>query len=392
MFGLMTPPVQDLNYRSVYSRCCQFQRRYYGIISLPLLSYDAIFLYLCSIDAGLVAESAIIPQTCCRFRREPSLDTAPDIDIGRFCGAISLILADTKFRDDLRDEGRLHSRLGRFVLAKPVERALKYFRGLDESFQALLEEWTADQVEVESNRRELTMEEFVKPTARAFAHIARMMPGAKGRIGFQDFLETLGKHLGVATVATDCALDWQEDLKTGNCNPVKNDFQAATTAHLAVSTLHEALDAIKVYLGPAARSADVARKVCWQIDKRLEEIYRAFYPPMAQPYADAYAQIKDAHLQPSCLCISLAEKVGARITPPQHEVLAGLNRKKRRECPKALQCTCQLISGVAPFSWMFGRSFTESNGYFTKNRISWYRKARLTGFRHLRIPRSAFEE
>src|SRR4051794_23108468 len=104
MFGLMKPPADDLAYRSAYSRCCQFQRSFYGTLSLPLLSYDSVFLYLCGLDSGLVPEFVIAPQWCCRLRGGAPLRRAPDADVGRFCGAVSVVMADTKLRDDVRDK------------------------------------------------------------------------------------------------------------------------------------------------------------------------------------------------------------------------------------------------------------------------------------------------
>lgn len=344
MFGLMQPPAQDFAYRSVYSRCCQFQRQFYGMISIPLLSYDAVFFYLCAVDAGLVPESVIIPQRCCRLRTAASLDTASDAELGRFCGAMSVLLADTKLQDDLRDGGGLLPRLSRFALRKPVKQAVQYFHQLDSSFHALIGQLTTDQIRVESNRDKLTMEGFVKPTARAFAYIAKMMPGGASRIGFIDFLDRLGQYLAVATVAVDCALDWREDLKTGNCNPVRNEFEAATSARLAMSSLRLALEATKDYLGQAARSTNVTRLVCVEIDKKLEETYRAFYPPMTQ--VDAAPNEPATEIQTNCLCVSLAEKVGAFVTLPCDERQVRPFRKNKVESPKVFKCGCQLVSGL----------------------------------------------
>lgn len=54
MFGFMRPDKEAEEYRALYARGCQFLRREYGAIALPFHGYEAVFLYACSLDAGLV--------------------------------------------------------------------------------------------------------------------------------------------------------------------------------------------------------------------------------------------------------------------------------------------------------------------------------------------------
>jgi hypothetical protein len=51
MFGFLRAQPRDKLYRQIYAGCCSFQHREFGIESLPLLSYEAVFLYLLAADA-----------------------------------------------------------------------------------------------------------------------------------------------------------------------------------------------------------------------------------------------------------------------------------------------------------------------------------------------------
>jgi hypothetical protein len=337
MFGMMRPPTEDLQYRAAYARCCQFQRHFYGMISLPVLSYDAVFLYLCGIDAGLVPEAVLTPQRCCRLRGGAAMDRAPDAAVGRFCGAISVLLADTKLQDDVRDQGGVVSRLARFVLRRPVARALGLIAQLEPAFPTLLQQWTAAQVAVEKDRTSLTLAKLVEPTAEAVAAVARLMPGAAHRRGLQGFLGQVGRHLGTAIVAADCALDWRQDTKTGNCNPVTNEQEAAASARLALHHLHQVVQGSELFFGQGARSATVGRLVYTDVARRLKQ----------QCQLQAVDLGPTTHQQTGAVsvCVSLGETIGSSTRKLTHPSRAQ-EKKEPVECPRACQCGCQLLGGL----------------------------------------------
>jgi len=96
MFGFMRPDKEAEEYRALYARGCQFLRREYGAIALPFHGYEAVFLYACSLDAGLgLPEPPSV--TCCRFRAGPSSAPASlESNVGQFCSALALLLAGIK--------------------------------------------------------------------------------------------------------------------------------------------------------------------------------------------------------------------------------------------------------------------------------------------------------
>lgn len=334
----MKPPIEDLCYRSAYSRCCQLQRHWYGIASLPALNYDAVFLYLCAIDAGLVPESVIIPQTCCRLQTDSDLRQAPDLAIGGFCGAVSIIFADTKLQDDVRDRTSTFARIGRWFLRKPVKKALVFLSRLNPHIESLLAGWTAAQIDVEASVAILTIERFIEPTAEALGTVASLFPGAEREAGLRGLLQNIGRMLGTAIVAADCALDWEDDLKTGECNPVRDATDASQVARLAVESVQNIALMCEAAFGPSSRSANVSRLVHASLVRTFQQ--RGQLPgdvtviPVEQPDEQRPSGLVDQ-------CASQAARIGARIqcgkqSPP-----------RKIACPLACVCGCQIL-GTLP--------------------------------------------
>src|SRR5205823_13431727 len=100
MFGLLNPGRQDLLYRRAYARCCQHQRRRYGLPSLAFLSYESVLLYLCAADAGKVDLEALPRQSCCKLRRLRGAVPEAEREVARFCNGVGMLLAFIKVSDD----------------------------------------------------------------------------------------------------------------------------------------------------------------------------------------------------------------------------------------------------------------------------------------------------
>lgn len=270
MFGLMKPPVQDAAYRSVYSRCCQFQHLFYGVMSLSSVSYEAVFLYLCGMDAGLVDESIIVNQRCCRLRGSRSLKTASDAELGRFCGAFSVILADAKSQDDIHDSGSWKARIWKLLNQRAVKQAMQFACQQRPSFAAEFHELVETQSAAERRRGLLSLHEYVEPTGRGLALLMSLLPGANSDSELRGFLSNIGFHVGIATVASDCSFDWRNDLLTGNFNPVTNESDSRLCGDLAFEHLYQAITLTEKFFGSHARSALVCRSVASNLCKQLK--------------------------------------------------------------------------------------------------------------------------
>ncbi len=140
MFGFLRPTGRPAAYRQVYARCCSFQHLYYGVGSLPLLSYEAIFLYLAAVDAGVCPPPDASAPTCCRLRTSETLRSAPDAAIAELCASVGLLLAEIKLDDDVRDDGFLLSRVARRWLRSRFRRARRCLSARDPEFDRRVDE------------------------------------------------------------------------------------------------------------------------------------------------------------------------------------------------------------------------------------------------------------
>lgn len=98
MFGFLAPQRRILEWRQAYARICQFQRRLYGLTSLPFLSYEATFLYRLAIDFKLLPELPQSAAECCRLKRLGNADNAPDFQAASFAATFGVVLAGINCR------------------------------------------------------------------------------------------------------------------------------------------------------------------------------------------------------------------------------------------------------------------------------------------------------
>ncbi len=262
MFGFMKPEAESLGYRSLYSRLCQHQRRHYGLLSLPFHSYEAVFLYTCAVDAGLFPADVILPRRCCRLRHDRRLAGATDEAAGRFCASVAVLLADIKLQDDIRDGWGLLARVARRVLRTPIAATADYFQTLDPEFGRRVGEEIGRHLESERDGRERGLGEYVRPTAEAFGYVFGLLPRGVGEADDDGHLfAVVGRHLGAALIAYDCACDWRDDRRAGTFNPVTTKAGEKDAARLCVEELTTLAEACETAFGPHARSAELARSV-----------------------------------------------------------------------------------------------------------------------------------
>ena len=332
MFGLIAPQQPDLGYRSMYSRCCQIQRRFFGLVSLPWLNYDAVFLYSCGLDVGVVAEFEMPVQRCCRLNRLPSLFHLPDRDLGRFAGAVSLLFAEAKLRDDLRDGyGRL-ARIGLFALRVSITRAWEYFDSIDPTFLSLIGRLTAEQVALE--RGSPALEEFVSPTARAVSAAARLIPTPPHQLPVQEAMAQIGYHLGAAIVAADCAADWKTDLAQKQFNPVTTEEKAAVAAEMAADHV-ERLGSIALdVFGVGARSTQLAAGVAARLRNSCHGSAVALNPPES-PLTNSPPRTLDG-------CVRFADAVSRAASCGRRKTAAETKRSPGA-CSGAFQCCSKAV-------------------------------------------------
>ncbi len=216
-------------YRQVYAGCCGFQHARFGITTLPLLSYESVFLYVLAMDAGLCSRPNRADVTCCRFRQSGKRLHKVDSKFAEFCSAFGLLLACIKLEDDVRDDRSLLARLALWQLRNRIERAFEYFSILDASFRKRVARHIQRHLDLEHDAQQMTIDEFAKPTAAAFSYVVglynQLVP--ERRISEKQLTE-LGTEIGRAIICFDCAVDWERDRRRGRFNPLPNKAAVET--------------------------------------------------------------------------------------------------------------------------------------------------------------------
>ena len=238
MFGFLRGARDNRAYRQIYAGCCGFQHAWMGLETLPLLSYEAVFLYLIAVDARRFARPDQAAVTCCRLRRSGDRLHAVDPEVARFCAAFGLLLARIKLDDDVRDDRSLLARFARWRLRSRFARAFQYFHSLEPGFEDRVRSHIDRHLELEQSSTRLPMECYAEPTAAAFGHVFRLFhrvfdppapptassssaPSVPAAVAPQ-WLEDLGRAIGRAIIGFDCAVDWESDRRRGRYNPLRD--------------------------------------------------------------------------------------------------------------------------------------------------------------------------
>lgn len=263
MFGFLRGSNCDRLYRQAYARCCQAQHRNLGVTSLAFLSYEGVFAYVLSIDAGWTPRPEPDGPLCCRLRKAPRRGTVSDDPAARFAAAVGLTLAAVKLEDDVRDRRSWVAHL-----------ALWWYRRAFDGVRATLESWRpeitqrlmaaiADHLQLEQSAGPLAIAEYVEPTARAFGELFSVLPTACGRPADsrQSAIRDIGADVGRAIIAFDCAVDWRWDRARGDFNPLPDEDAVEESRRFAVSCLVRAAARCRREFGEAACSARVLEAV-----------------------------------------------------------------------------------------------------------------------------------
>jgi hypothetical protein len=255
MFGFLNPRPHSWAYRRAYARLCQHQRRSYGMLSLPFHSYEAVFLYQCALDAGAFSAGVLPHVRCCKLAAPGSLPREPDAAVGRFCASVALLLGSIKLEDDVRDARGLPARIARWLLRKRIARARGYFARLDPRFHKNIEQLIGDHHAMEAAGVPVPLDRYAEPTALSFGYVFGLMARLRGLEDQRELLAALGRHLGEAIIAFDCAVDWKRDRRRGEFNPLADEDAVADALLRSADRLADAETLTRRELGPDSRAA-----------------------------------------------------------------------------------------------------------------------------------------
>lgn len=220
------PPRQKIpKWRQSYARVCQHQRLLFGVTSLPFLSYEAAFLYQLGIDFEFIAELRECAPTCCRLRRIGKSDDRQDMSAAMFASAFGMMLAGVKLDDDVNDSGRWFNRLAKWKYRKAVATSHQVLDGLSGGLPVRIRSAIEAHASLEAAGCD-ELEAYCQPTADGFGAVFHGFAAAEFSKQNDDGVEVfaeIGRHLGPAIIAWDCAVDFQKDLIKGEYNPLANE-------------------------------------------------------------------------------------------------------------------------------------------------------------------------
>ena len=265
MFGFLRPSAQSDDYRRVYARLCVHQRQRLGIRSLPFHSYEAVFLYQLALDAGAVDASCLPNQRCCKLGGRSNVAVAGDAQVGMFCASFALLLASIKLDDDIRDARSAVARFAKFALRNRIGQAKNQLRKYDPAFDTTVAGFLAEHHRLERPDRTVTLAEYVEPTAEAFGYLFGLFAGAIRRPDHRDAFRTIGRHVGRALIAFDCAADWHRDRQRGEFNPLPDESAVERSLEFCWNHLSDSADVARVRFGHRSRVATTASRVADRI-------------------------------------------------------------------------------------------------------------------------------
>jgi hypothetical protein len=270
MFGFLRPPEVSSGYRSAYSRCCQHQRTHFGLGALPVLSYEAAFLYLFWLDATGAKTATLPQQNCCRLRRLPQVPGIDDAEAGAFCASFGLLLAGVKIDDDVRDGGGFRTTVASRMLRRARAKASRHLEAVDPNLQRDLDLTIASHLMLEHHGGHLPLETYVAPTAKGFGRAFGAMAALPGLQSRKDLLIAVGRHIGAAIIAFDCAADWERDQEDGSYNPLPDVDSRPAAMALARAHLAHAEAACRGAFGSECETVAVLAAVRRDLEQPVE--------------------------------------------------------------------------------------------------------------------------
>lgn len=265
MFGFLNPRPHSLEYRRAYARLCQHQRQFFGITSLPFHSFEAVFLYQLAADLQYFPKALMPYVRCCKLQRPSNLHLAADSAVGQCCSAFGMLLASIKLDDDVNDSQgflkRVSRRLIRWKLRKEITQANQFFERLDPRFSRNVEQLIRDHHQQERHDVVIDIADYVQPTGHAFAYAFSQLATVMNSPTHVPILSTIGKHVGSALIAYDCAVDWHRDRAANEFNPLPDEVAVEEAIAFSLANLRAAERIIVQEISPVASSSHTLRRV-----------------------------------------------------------------------------------------------------------------------------------
>jgi len=265
MFGFLRPRPQSDDYRRAYARLCVHQRQRLGLRSLPFHSYEAVFLYQLALDAGAVAPECLPNVRCCKLAYRSSVTVADDAEAGLFCASFAVLLASIKIDDDVRDSRSGLARFARFFLRSRIAVANRHLAKFDPAFESTVAAFVAAHNRLERPGVAISLEAYAAPTGEAFGYLFGLFAIALHLPDVRSTFVEIGRGVGRALIAFDCAADWQRDRARGEFNPLPDEAAVKRALETCWGQLNDIADLARIRFGHRSRAARTASGVADRI-------------------------------------------------------------------------------------------------------------------------------
>ncbi len=221
MFGYVRPCVPELKvkdnelYRATYCGLCRTMGKTTGRLSKLALNYDFVFLALVRMALG--KDDVKVKMRRCMvhpLKKRPMIEPNDSL---KYSARATTILTRLKLKDNINDSNgfaRLKAKIvgGVSVFFKKTDKNLK---DLEAQICALIDELSALEKE-NSDSIDKVSDVFGRLLGILSSHD---VDGGEGRILYE-----IGYHLGKLIYVLDAIDDFNDDLKTGSFNVIKNSF------------------------------------------------------------------------------------------------------------------------------------------------------------------------
>ena len=221
MFGYVKPFKGQLRvcehetYKAAYCTLCKKMGKNYGHIARMTLSYDFTFLAVLMLSlADNDPEYAKKGCVCNPFKRCTYM-TGHD-DIFDFVSATSLIAVYGKIIDNINDTKglkRLGYKIAQLKFSQKYDKAVKLYPFVAKAIENMVEY----QIKVEKNP-DAGIDLAAEPTAKGMEEIFSLCSDNENE---KRILAQLGYCIGKWIYLIDAVCDLDEDIKSGNFNPLK---------------------------------------------------------------------------------------------------------------------------------------------------------------------------
>ena len=227
---------------------------------------------------------------------------ADDDEIGSFCSASTLVLAQTKLDDEIRDGASTLARAVYARLAEDFRDARRYFRQLDPAFEERVREIIDRHLAIERARAPISIESYAEPTAEAFGYTVSLVTKLHGVTSEAGMFRAIAMSIARALIACDCVIDLERDRTSGNFNPLRDADDIAVACSYAAESLLTAREMAERAFGTDSLAVETLASVHERVTRRLKRPHLAGFskflrlvraPMTSHIDASAWSELRD---------------------------------------------------------------------------------------------------